>query len=86
MKRTVSLLTVILLIVLLPVFCTSEAKAESTPSPILTADAADAFIRVFLSGDASSLDGEVLMTEQMAQAVKKSGGFQGLAASGSELG
>ena len=81
MKHTVSLLTIILFIALLPVFCTSESKDESTPSPILTAEDADAFIRVFLNGDASSLDGEVLMTEQMAQAVKKSGGFQGLAAS-----
>ena len=87
MKRFENLIIAVLLVTLLfqavPV---SQAKAEGISSPIQNSDDATTFLIVFLNDDPSSLNGTVLITEQMQKAVEASGGFQGLAASLSALG
>ena len=69
-------------------FCLSIAPASSEDGQkaILTAEDAQWLVGVLLSGDASPLDGAVLLTQPMDKAVTASGGFRGLAQSIALLG
>ena len=82
-KKALCLFTALTLLLPVPA---AQVCAENSPKPILTAEDAESFVSVLLTGDAASLDGTVPLTAQMSRAVESLGGFRGIAGSLSALG
>ncbi len=66
--------------------CAMAAVAANGQRAVTTPEDAEWLVTTLLSGDASSLNGAVLLTEPMAKAIEGSGGFQGLKQSLAMLG
>ena len=62
------------------------ARGEMAPQPILTPGEAETFVRTFLTGDAESLNTQVLVTDELHTAIASFGGFSGLVRSLASLG
>ena len=50
-------------------------RGEMAPQPILTPGEAETFVRTFLTGDAESLNTQVLVTDELHTAIASFGGF-----------
>ena len=84
-KKSVRILLVFLAVLaLLP--ADSRSEGNGTKQTISSAEEAESFVRLLLSPDAQSLDGTILMTEQMEGAMGGMGGFSALASQFAALG